>query len=234
MKPDAAFLSTQMPGQAGKDAFALLDGRWMHGDSTEASVRELAAVCDVSALQSTFASEPFDAWFSKHEPPAGAGEQGEVVLFATCYGQYNVPSVARAAVLVLEHNGFRVARLEADEPMCCGMPNLDGGDVDGFVAKVKKNVEVLVRHVRAGRRIVVPGPTCGYTMKKEWVEYVPSLEAREVAAATLEVRPSNHPGRALYAALGFKVEGVRRDYYQHPREDALILWRRGLHPAASA
>jgi tRNA threonylcarbamoyl adenosine modification protein YeaZ/ribosomal-protein-alanine acetyltransferase len=57
--------------------------------------------------------------------------------------------------------------------------------------------------------------------------------AEGAAAATLEVRPSNHPGRALYAALGFKVEGVRRDYYQHPREDALILWRRGPHgPAA--
>ena len=39
-------------------------------------------------------------------------------------------------------------------------------------------------------------------------------------SATLEVRRSNEAARALYEGLGFKVDGVRRDYYQHPREDA--------------
>lgn len=53
--------------------------------------------------------------------------------------------------------------------------------------------------------------------------------AREGAhAATLEVRRSNTAAVALYTALGFAVEGVRRDYYEQPREDALILWRHGL------
>jgi ribosomal-protein-alanine N-acetyltransferase len=47
-------------------------------------------------------------------------------------------------------------------------------------------------------------------------------------SAPLEVRASNHAARALYEGLGFKVEGVRRDYYQEPREDALILWNRDL------
>lgn len=57
--------------------------------------------------------------------------------------------------------------------------------------------------------------------------------ARQAAAAgatsaTLEVRESNTAARALYESLGFTVEGVRRDYYQAPREDALILWHRDL------
>lgn len=47
-------------------------------------------------------------------------------------------------------------------------------------------------------------------------------------SATLEVRQSNEAGRALYEGLGFKVEGVRPGYYQDPREDALILWKRGI------
>ena len=47
-------------------------------------------------------------------------------------------------------------------------------------------------------------------------------------SATLEVRQSNHAARRLYEGLGFHVEGVRRDYYQDPREDALILWHRDL------
>jgi tRNA threonylcarbamoyl adenosine modification protein YeaZ/ribosomal-protein-alanine acetyltransferase len=47
-------------------------------------------------------------------------------------------------------------------------------------------------------------------------------------AATLEVRASNAPARALYESLGFRAEGTRRDYYREPREDALILWNRRL------
>jgi tRNA threonylcarbamoyl adenosine modification protein YeaZ/ribosomal-protein-alanine acetyltransferase len=47
-------------------------------------------------------------------------------------------------------------------------------------------------------------------------------------SATLEVRRSNEAARTLYEGLGFHVDAVRRDYYQHPREDALILWHRAL------
>ena len=46
--------------------------------------------------------------------------------------------------------------------------------------------------------------------------------------ATLEVRRSNDAARKLYEGLGFRVEGVRKDYYQQPREDALLLWHRAL------
>lgn len=52
-----------------------------------------------------------------------------------------------------------------------------------------------------------------------------------VTAATLEVRRSNTAALALYESLGFQVEAVRADYYQHPREDALILWHRALGTA---
>lgn len=45
--------------------------------------------------------------------------------------------------------------------------------------------------------------------------------------ATLEVRASNAAAIALYEAGGFTPAGVRRGYYTHPVEDALILWRRG-------
>jgi len=58
-----------------------------------------------------------------------------------------------------------------------------------------------------------------------------------VTSATLEVRRSNAGAVALYRNLGFQVEGVRPNYYQQPREDALILWHRDLqslgNPAAS-
>jgi ribosomal-protein-alanine N-acetyltransferase len=46
--------------------------------------------------------------------------------------------------------------------------------------------------------------------------------------ATLEVRRSNGPALRIYGRLGFEVAGVRRNYYENPAEDALILWRRDL------
>jgi len=131
-----------------------------------------------------FEPQPFPAWIEKHEPLAGAGDAGEVVIFSTCYGDYNQSSVPRAAVRVLEHQGFRVLR---PRQVCCGMPNLDGGDVEAMKTKVRENVASLIPHVRAGKKIVVPSPTCGYTMKKEWPLYVDSPDVRAVSAATLDL-----------------------------------------------
>lgn len=39
----------------------------------------------------------------------------------------------------------------------------------------------------------------------------------------LEVRESNQAARALYAKLGFKQSGRRKNYYDDPQEDALLL-----------
>lgn len=45
---------------------------------------------------------------------------------------------------------------------------------------------------------------------------------------SLEVRVSNRPAIALYEKLGYHQEGIRRGYYEDPREDALILWTDGV------
>ena len=43
---------------------------------------------------------------------------------------------------------------------------------------------------------------------------------------TLEVRAGNEPAIALYQSLGFEGEGLRPNFYEKPREDALIMWKR--------
>ena len=43
---------------------------------------------------------------------------------------------------------------------------------------------------------------------------------------TLEVRESNIPAISLYNSFGFKEEGRRKNYYNAPCEDAIILTRR--------
>jgi len=63
-----------------------------------------------------------------------------------------------------------------------------------------------------------------------------SLRAADEAMAEaifLEVRESNVAARALYAAQGFVQVGRRRQYYQQPAEDALVMRRaRGASVAA--
>ena len=49
--------------------------------------------------------------------------------------------------------------------------------------------------------------------------------AVNLAFLTLEVRKSNAPAIALYEKFGFQQAGLRPGYYQHPREDAVIMTR---------
>ncbi|NJD09851.1 MAG: ribosomal-protein-alanine N-acetyltransferase [Gemmatimonadetes bacterium] len=46
---------------------------------------------------------------------------------------------------------------------------------------------------------------------------------RGVRELFLEVRPSNAGARQLYESLGFARVGQRRNYYQEPAEDALVM-----------
>ena len=49
--------------------------------------------------------------------------------------------------------------------------------------------------------------------------------AANLAFLSLEVRASNAPAIALYRKHGFQEAGRRKDYYQDPTEDALLLTR---------
>ena len=51
------------------------------------------------------------------------------------------------------------------------------------------------------------------------------LTERGVHQVYLEVRESNAPARALYAAQGFREVGRRKQYYRRPVEDAIVLRR---------
>ncbi len=46
-----------------------------------------------------------------------------------------------------------------------------------------------------------------------------------LAFLTLEVRASNQAAIALYSLFGFSRAGLRKNYYENPREDAVIMTR---------
>lgn len=52
--------------------------------------------------------------------------------------------------------------------------------------------------------------------------------ARGIREITLEVRISNAAAIHLYEKCGFSAEGCRKNFYDRPKEDALIMWNRSI------
>lgn len=55
--------------------------------------------------------------------------------------------------------------------------------------------------------------------------FINFAKGNRLAFLTLEVRPGNAAAIALYQGFGFKEVGRRKNYYDLPKEDALILTR---------
>ena len=90
---------------------------------------------------------------------------GKVVLYATCYGNRNLPELAEDLTAVLEHNGIPVALVEKE--VCCGMPKLELGDLDAVGEAKEKNIPILAAWVDQGWDIVTPIPSCTLMYKQE-------------------------------------------------------------------
>ena len=48
-------------------------------------------------------------------------------------------------------------------------------------------------------------------------------KARNAECVILEVRVSNAPAISLYKKNGFEEIGIRKNFYEHPKEDAIIM-----------
>lgn len=64
--------------------------------------------------------------------------------------------------------------------------------------------------------------------KKIFAELIRVCKIRGATAITLEVRPSNSAAIKLYENFGLKSVGRRKNYYDNPTEDALIMWNTNI------
>ena len=138
-------------------------------------------------LLPVWSARTFQEWWTERGgsgAPSTLGGGNRVALFVTCTVNNSYPEIGRAAVAVLERNGCEVA---VPRQRCCGMPFLESGDVDMARECRSSNVQWLLPFVRAGYTIVVPGPTCSMTIRKEYPVLDSDAEAREVASSTLDL-----------------------------------------------
>ena len=98
--------------------------------------------------------------------------------------------------------------------------SVEGGSVDGYCAAliVMDDLEIHRIAVReSGRR-----QGAGSALISETLRRMANKGAKNVY---LDVRNSNIGAQRFYEKFWFKETGGRRDYYENPREDALVMSR---------
>ncbi|MBE9556839.1 MAG: glycerol-3-phosphate dehydrogenase [Proteobacteria bacterium] len=89
----------------------------------------------------------------------------KAVLYATCYGNYNNPEIGEAARRVLAHNGVET---EIVYPGCCGMPQLEQGDLARVAGNAKNVAAELKTWIDKGYDVIALVPSCALMLKFEW------------------------------------------------------------------
>jgi Fe-S oxidoreductase len=149
-----------------------------------ALVEKVAGIASERVLP-PYRKQRFTTWFKKRTRQAlGRDRQARAAVFPTCFVEYMQPDIGHDLVKVYERNGVECTL--AGTTSCCAAPLLHAGDVDGFLKVAESNVKKLAEDVRQGKDIVVPQPTCGYVLKKDYVQYVGGPDAELVAQNTYD------------------------------------------------
>jgi Fe-S oxidoreductase len=99
------------------------------------------------------------------EPKAVGRTTGKTALFATCFGNYNSPSLGEDFLTVFQHNKIHIQLVDSEQ--CCGMPKLELGDLDAVHLAKRQNIPVLFDMVQRGFDLIAPVPSCVLMFKQE-------------------------------------------------------------------
>ena len=97
----------------------------------------------------------------------------KAVLYATCFANYNTPSIGTAMRGILAKNGVET---EVVYPRCCGMPQLEQGEIGEVADAAKETAAALVPWIEKGYDVIALVPSCALMLKFEWPLIVPDNE----------------------------------------------------------
>ena len=122
----------------------------------------------------------------------------KAVLYATCFVNYNNPDIGAATRAVLAKNGVET---EVVYPTCCGMPQLEQGDIAKVAERAGKVAAELVPWIDRGYDIIALTPSCALMLKFEWPLIVPeNKDVERLSKATFDI--------AQYVVDIAKTEGL--------------------------
>ncbi|SDP11848.1 FAD-binding and (Fe-S)-binding domain-containing protein [Actinacidiphila guanduensis] len=135
--------------------------------------KRLAGVADRDAP--LFAEEDFVQWWQRREvPEPEPGDPRAVLLWPDTFTTYFHPSIARAAVRVMEDAGFRVA--VPTEGVCCGLTWISTGQLGTATRVLRRSVQALRPWIEAGTPVVGLEPSCTAVFRADAPELLPDDE----------------------------------------------------------
>ena len=157
------------------------------GNSLTRPVMESALGVHKDAELPKFASKPFSS--NNNQAPdvnVDAPAYGrKAVLYATCFTTYNNPEIGISARAVLAHNGVET---EIVYPKCCGMPQLEQGDIAGVASTAADVAQTLKPWIEKGYDVIALVPSCALMLKFEWPLIIPENEdVQQLSKATFDV-----------------------------------------------
>lgn len=109
----------------------------------------------------------------------------KAVLFATCFANFNSTGMGIAAQTVLAKNGVAV---ETVYPECCGMPQLEHGEIGRVAEKARRVSQALKPWIDKGYDVVSLMPSCTLMMKFEWPLILPEdADVKRLSGATYDI-----------------------------------------------
>ena len=156
------------------------------GNSVTRPIMESVADIHRDAKLPEYSSQPFAdkktaPTVNKDAPAYGR----KAVLYATCFANYNNPHIGDAARAVLAQNGVET---EVVYPRCCGMPQLEQGDIAAVAESAKQTSADLMPWIEKGYDVIALVPSCALMLKFEWPLLVTDDEnVTKLSAATSDI-----------------------------------------------
>ncbi|MEN9781178.1 MAG: (Fe-S)-binding protein [Burkholderiaceae bacterium] len=123
---------------------------------------------DKNAWLPELATTRFRSGAAKSQPHAvknGEKTPGKVVIYSTCYVNYNEPGIGHDLLKILDHNQIPYELVSKEK--CCGMPKLELGDLESVNESKEANIPVLAKYAREGYAILSAVPSCTLMFKQE-------------------------------------------------------------------
>ncbi len=139
-------------------------------------ILEIIAGIDVRAQLPKYNSETFSNFFKRNINKINfenKNSERKVVIYSTCFVNFNKKNTGVAALKVLKKNGVEV---QDAYPGCCGMPFLEQADLPKVVEQAKKVSKDLIKWVDKGYKVVTLTASCGLMLKFEWPLLLPDDE----------------------------------------------------------
>ncbi len=149
---------------------------------------EIIAGIDVRAQLPKYNSETFSNFFERNNEKINyevKKNDRKVVIYSTCFVNFNKKSTGVAALKVLKKNGVEVREAY---PGCCGMPFLEQADLKKVTEQAKKISKELLEWIDKGYKILTLTASCGLMLKFEWPLLLPDDEnVKKLAANTMDI-----------------------------------------------